>query len=246
MPQNVAPTNFQTHMTDPKASGKASQGGSAASDHTASLLALCGDGKDKVNFEIKKVLLSLNAQESVIEIFLKQEQDFRKNREEVPYDESWMNDNTEIFTIPIPQESAFNKIFQATYRTFNSLDSKNDLNQIRGLAIKINDSSKQRILVQLFEKYQSLEKDNIFLSWISSSQRYERLQASTFCLHSKLLCIIEDNQIKFHKFHKFHNLSRLIDTSSIFKEATREDVKQFMENHSNLFEFDESFMENIN
>ena len=49
----------------------------------------------------------------------------------------------------------------------------------------------------------------------------------------KLVCIVENGLIKFRSLY---NLSRVIDTSTIFRMATDQDVKSFVSQYSHLFE----------
>lgn len=191
------------------------------------LLALCGEKHD---LEIREVPLSGSVQQDVVSTFLRQEAAFRK-AEEKPFDENWLNDGDEIATTTVPKEiSVFEKIFNSADTELEPIDS--NLEKIRGLAMKARCHDKKRILVQVFAKNQSLSREGI-VALLSEDGTYTRLKSSTFCLADKLVCIFENDLIKFRSLH---NLSRVIDTSAIFSVATDNDVKSFAETHTNLFE----------
>lgn len=192
------------------------------------LLALCGEKHD---LEIREVPLSGPVQQDVVSAFLRQEEVFR-GAEEKPFDENWLNEGDEIATTPIPEDvSAFGKISSSTDTELEPIET-NNLEKIRGLAIKPKDQVKERILVQLFAKSQLLTREGV-LALVTECGTYTHLKSSTFCLADKLVCIVEDNLIKFRSLH---NLSRVIDTSKIFSTATDNDVKSFAKAHINLFE----------
>ena len=192
------------------------------------LLALCGE---KDNLEIREVPLSADVQQDVFKAFRDQEEVFRKANEK-PFDENWLNEGDEIVTAPIPGNIlVFDEILSTTDTEIEPI-KPNNFEQIRGLAIKIRDQVKQRILVQLFAKSQSLNRRGI-VSLLFENNTYTRLESSTFCLADKLVCIVEDDLIKFRSLH---NLNRVIDTSKIFSVATDNDVKSFAQTHANLFE----------
>lgn len=193
------------------------------------LLALCGEKHD---LEIREVPLSGSVQQDVVSTFLRQEAVFRK-AEEKPFDENWLNEGDEISTAPIPRDkdiSVFDKILNSTDTELEPIDS--NLEKIRGLAIKARCHDKKRILVQVFAKSQSLSQP-WRVSLCFENGTYTRLNSSTFCLADKLVCIVENDLIKFRSLH---NLSHVIDTSAIFSIATDNDVKSFAETHTNLFE----------
>ena len=192
------------------------------------LLALCGD---KRRLSIKEVPLSASAQDDVADAFLQQEAAFRQGRE-MPFDENWLNEGDEVATSPIPaQVSVFSDILCSTGGSLAPIDS-GKLDEIRGLAFKVDDAGRERILVQLFAASQSLNRPRL-VSLLFERNTYTRLESSGFRLDDKLVCIVEDGLIKFRSLH---NLGRVIDTSAIFSAATDDEVSSFATDYSNLFE----------
>ena len=114
------------------------------------------------------------------------------------------------------------------------IDTKN-LDEIRGLAIRPDGGTHSRILVQLFAASQSLSRPAL-VSLLYEGGTYTRLESSGFRLDDKLVCIVEDELIKFRSLH---NLGRVIDTSVIFSTATDSEVEAFAETYSNLFQIDD-------
>ena len=125
----------------------------------------------------------------------------------------------------------FDQILRSTGTSLAPIDSDN-LDEIRGLSIKVNDAERERILVQLFAVSQSLSRPRL-VSLLFEGDTYTRLESSGFRLDDKLVCIVEDGLIKFRSLH---NLSRVIDTSAIFSAATDGEVRSFAADYSNLFE----------
>lgn len=193
------------------------------------LLALCGDKRE---IFVKKVPLNSSVQEDVVKAFLEQEEAFRAG-DEIPFDENWLNEGDEVAVAPIPEDvSVFGEIQRSTDTSLAPIDV-NNLEEIRGLAIKPDDGRENRILVQSFATGQFLSNPR-WVSLLLEKGTYTRLEASAFRLGDKLVCIVEDG---FVKFRSLHNLGRVIDTSAIFSVATDSDVRSFASEYSNLFEF---------
>ena len=193
------------------------------------LLALCGD--DKRNLKVKRVPLSEPAREDVRAAFSQQEEVFRAG-EEMPFDENWLNDGAQIATAPIPEDvPVFGEILRSTDTSLSPIDTDN-LDEVRGLAIKSADRRRERILVQVFANSQHLSRD-VLVALFLERGAYTRLESSAFRLDDKLVCIVEGDLIKFRSLH---NLSRVIETSTIFATATDSEVSSFATDYSNLFE----------
>ena len=191
------------------------------------LLALCGNKDD---LSVKEVPLSASAQDAVGAAFSRQEAAFRDG-EEIPFDENWLNEGDQIATTPIPDDvSVFGDILHSTDTSLAPIKADN-LQEIRGLDIKTNNGVRERILVQSFVTSQSLSRP-LLVSLLFERGAYTRLETSAFRLDEKLVCIVEDDVIKFRSLH---NLGRVIDTSAIFTAATDGEVSSFANTYSNLF-----------
>ena len=191
------------------------------------LLALCGNKDD---LSVKEVPLSATAQDAVGAAFSRQEAAFRDG-EELPFNENWLNEADQIATAPIPEDVfVFAEILHSTDTSLAPMDADH-LEEIRGLAIKANNGDRERILVQLFATSQSLSRP-LLVSLLFEGGAYTRLETSAFRLDDKLVCIVEDDMIKFRSLH---NLSRVIDTSAIFTTATDGEVSSFADTYADLF-----------
>ena len=196
------------------------------------LLALCGD--DKRDLKVKRVPLSDPAQKDVGDAFSRQEEVFLDG-EEMSFDENWLNDGAQIATTQIPEDvPIFRDILRSTDTSLAPIDTDN-LDEVRGLAIKAKGRRGERILVQLFSRSQHLSR-NMLVALFLERGAYTRLESSAFRLDDKLVCIVEGDLIKFRSLH---NLSRVIDTSTIFATATDREVSSFATDYSNLFEIAE-------
>ena len=192
------------------------------------LLALCGERRD---LTVNEVRLSESAHADVAEVFAGQEEVFREG-DERPFDQNWRSEDGEISTTPIPaHEKVFDRINSATD---TSLPPVQDAEEIRGLAMRPK-SDGESILVQAFAATQSLSRSILSLI-LDEKGTFDRLDSTTFRLADKLVCIVEDGQIKFRSLP---SLSHVIDTSAIFRAATDQEVEAFAAKYLNVFEFDD-------
>ena len=169
--------------------------------------------------------------EAVNNNFLKQEENFREGIEK-SFDQNWMSDEDEIAITPTPVEvEVFSDIFQSRSTSVEPINAEN-LDEILGLAVKADNGDRERILVQVFNKSQSLTR-SWWVSLVYESGIFNRLESSGFRLDEKLVCIIEDNLIKFKSLHM---LGRVIDTSTIFSVASESEVNSFANDHLHLFD----------
>ena len=204
------------------------------------LLALCGDKHESA---VKEVPLSDSAQRGVSDVFSQQEEVFLQG-EEIAFDENWLSDGNEVMFTQIPEDiSLFSDIWSLTDTSLAPIDTEN-LEEIRGLALKANDGGKERILVQSFAASQLLTR-SMPLALFFKSGTYTHVESSAFRLDDKLVCIVEDGLIKFRSLH---NLGRVIDTSTIFSAATDKEVEAFATDYSGLFEIEnlEEFLAGVN
>jgi len=194
------------------------------------LLTLCGDRSD---LTIKTVRLTAAAQRDVRDAFLKQEQAFCVG-DEVAFDEDWLNDNKDLLVTRIPEDiRVFDLILDTpdTSLAPMSRDAK-DWKEVRGLAIKANGTTgHERILVQAFSARHSFGQRGV-VSLMAEKDTYAPL-SSGFHLDDKLACIAQDGLLKFRSLHA---LGRVIDTSVILSIATDQDMRDFANDHSHLFE----------
>jgi hypothetical protein len=84
------------------------------------------------------------------------------------------------------------------------------------------DNGTPSILIQLFENRRLIA--NKGLTMLFSDNTFKRMSESGLTLDTRLLAVLEGNQLKFQSFHF---LSRVFDMSDYFKEATSEEVKDF-------------------
>ena len=193
------------------------------------LLALCGERND---LSIKEVPLNREVQGDVMAAFSAQEQTFRLG-EETPFHQNWMNESKDIVTTLIPSNVTVFKDIKDSTDTSLAPFLDTDLRKTRGLAISLADDVPTRILVQLFTTSQLLRKPAWFALLLESGT-YTRFMDSGFQFGDKLVCIVEDERIKFRSLH---NLSRVIDTSEIFRAATDSEVVEFANDYANIIDF---------
>jgi len=109
-----------------------------------------------------------------------------------------------------------------------------ELNRVRGFAMKYENDEGEVILVQSFFERQSLARSpRDFIAFtLSTEETYTRL-TSGFSLAGKLVCIVENERLKFRSLHA---LKRIMDTSEIFRAATDSEVFSFVDGYSEIIE----------
>lgn len=88
------------------------------------------------------------------------------------------------------------------------------------------------ILIQLFEKRRVLSAEASALKMVFSGNAFQKFENEGIALDNKLLAIF-DIATKRISFQSFHFLSRALDVSKYFVQATDEDVKSFTQ-HATL------------
>lgn len=195
--------------------------------------------RQRTTYSVHDVLLTRSVQDDVQQEFLRQETAFRSDSEERSFDQNWQLDPNEIATTPATGFDIFRRISELTDTTVAPLP-RSELEGVRGLAIRIDG----RILVQKFGSTSILSRSGL-LALAFRNESYTRLEPGAFRLADKLLCIVENDLLKFKSLHA---LGGLLDTSTIFNEATDAEVESFVAANHNLFHFGETggFLSNAN
>ena len=199
------------------------------------LLALCGARSD---LEIKEVLLTRVTQDAVAAEFSRQEHAFLSGIEST-YDSNWIIEPGEIAVTSVPPTTTiFSEILLRSETTIPPFREEL-FDDVRGLAMKSTNGESVRL--QSFSKAQVLQRTGV-MSLLLEQGTYTKLDGSGFSLADKLTCTVENGIIRFNSLH---TLSRLMDTSSIFSEATDPEVTTFAEQHRGLFSLDlDDFLDN--
>lgn len=184
------------------------------------LFALCGD---KDNLTVKLVPMTNPIQNQVYGMFLQQEAAFRSGCRETEFHENWKPDGNEIMTVPIPTGGLVLTQISETLGTSHERPSVGEIEAegIRALATTVSAQGADRVLVQLFERSQVLNTGNAFFL---ISGTFGRLDESAFRIANKLTCIVENGQVKFKSLHQ---LSKIIDTTDIYHEASDAELETF-------------------
>lgn len=196
---------------------------------TFNLFALC---KIKKKLEVRKISINNPLQEKVLQIFEQQKIKFNENvKQIVSFTGDWKPDNDEIFEIDLPADA--NIIVEALNANLTTIKELN-LDNFEKEPIKAlfgrNDNNE--IMIQSFFKSQYLSRSfSLFLK----NNTYNELNNPAISLDNKLLCYISNNKLRFKSFN---NLRFVFDLSSLYKEATDEDI-------DNLCEYDNIKIDNI-
>ena len=189
------------------------------------LLAIVGQRDD---LTIKEVVLADDVQDAVQGVFLEQERAFRSGSE-VPFDANWKIDVQEIAVTSAERFPVFDQIAQTTDTTVEPLGA-DELEQVRGLVMDVADGA---ILVQSFTSSMLLNRRGL-VSLLFDAGTYTHLEAGAFRLADKLVCLVEDEQLKFRSLNA---MGRIVDTSTIFRKATDSEVERFANDNAALFHF---------
>lgn len=204
---------------------------------TANLFAACKYGDDLV---AKRVRLNEHVQNQVEELFLSQELAFRKGVfTERAFDGRWKPDADEVLTIEMPAEALiFTESIRATPANVEEMNVDNFPDEpVKGLFIGVNGQGQLRVLVQRFTSGQILSKK---FALFSNGNRFNRLTMSSFSLDTSLTCVMEDGSIKFKSQQK---LRSFIDMTETYREATDDEVRDFVSHDSFYVRDPESFLE---
>ena len=189
---------------------------------TQGLIAVCGTRQDP---ELKRVLIDDMLLNEVRGLFQTQDQDFRVGCEEVAFSGSWRADRDEIMTLPVPASagalgSLLDGVSESSLGAVNATGLGDE--GIRGLAVALSD----RVLVQKYYDAQTLRPGR-FLVPGPDGVRFSRTDSSALTFDRNLACTVEDDLLKFKSLTV---LSRVIDTSEIYRDATIGEVLHFANN----------------
>ena len=174
----------------------------------------------------KRVPLSGDIQQTVAAEFNKQEEQFRSGvTNEVDFDGRWKPDENEFLTIDVPAEAqVFHDTIEANAMAIPSINTKIFEDEgIKALFTGVTTDGITRILVQRFTSQQVLQRK---FTLFFQGDTFRHLDESAFTLDSSLVCIIEDDKIKFKSQHK---LRSIINMSSIYRAATDQEIQAFAE-----------------
>lgn len=186
------------------------------------LLALCGR---PTSLQPKIVRLSDEAKNQVRDLLQVQERQFLK-RPSNDFFDHWVPESVEVSRLPALQDGILADLLQSgredLHRAplpFQELEDGN----IRALCMFFEESDERpnRLLVQHFGRAQILSKG---LPFIQSSDTFQRLESSAFCMGSDLLCIIDHSHVHAGSMHF---LSAIIDTDNFVRTASDEQVESF-------------------
>jgi hypothetical protein len=170
----------------------------------------------------KRVQLTRDVQTQVVRLFEEQEAQFRYAVvEEVPFNGTWKPDDTEVLTIPVPDDVT--PLVTAIERdplalpVIQGAAFRNE--GIRALFTGAANNGETKLLVQRFTAQQLLERR---FSLLGDGNTFRRLTEPAFSLDTSLMCIIEEGQIKFKSQQK---LRSLVDMLDIYKAATEPEVR---------------------
>lgn len=193
---------------------------------------------------VKRVPVHPTVQSKLPGEFDRQETSFRTGiMEEVPFDGGWKADSNELLTIDLTPEAEeltaevdiLQNAVESNAISIQEIDTANFTEEnIKGVFIRRTD----KLLVQRFTSGQVLSRK---FALIFRGNTFREMIDPAFTLSSSLVCIVENNRIKFKSFA---NLRSIFDLREVYREATDEDVRDFAGHENLLIEDADNFVEN--
>lgn len=182
------------------------------------LVALCGK---REYLQLKQVPLHDSLQNSVFEMFKRQDELFKTDCFEREFNKSWKPEDNEISTVTVPSNTdLFDRIFECIPTNTYTVDVATD--SIKALAFVEHREGAKRVLLQKFTKAQVLRRKRTLLL---HGKTFTSIEKDAFQLGDRLVAIVEDGLLKFKNLN---NLRGFLDTSDIFREATNDEVSTFL------------------
>lgn len=148
----------------------------------------------------------------------------------IPFDGRYSPDEGELLFI-----DNFLDVEGMAHATNNPLEidlfdpAQHSLERVKALFVKRAIDGSDCILIQFFERRRLLSKQGAGLRMIFSGGAFQRFDEQGITLDTKLLAVLEGSRLCFQSFHF---LSRALDVSEYFTEATAAEVKSFAEHPS--------------
>ena len=183
------------------------------------VIAVCGDRREPT---LKRVLIDDAFFEDIASLFYDQEEAFRHECYEVPFGGTWRADADEIVTLPLPRAAQVLGLLPSRSETaLDTMEARNIADEaIRGLVVA---PERDKVLVQKYYDSQTMLPGRFLIPGVDGLS-FRRTDSSALTFDKGLVCVIEDDLLKFKSLAA---LSRVIDTTEIFREATDEEIEEF-------------------
>ena len=185
------------------------------------LIAVCGDRREP---QLKRMPIGRGLLDDITGLFRDQEEKFREGCHEIPFGGTSRADADEIMTLPLPPTA---RILDQLLRgqpvlALDTINPRNIVNEgLRGLVL-VQDTD-----IMLVQKYYSSQtiRPRTFMVPDVDGVNFRRTDSSALTFDSGLVCIVENDTIKFKSLQA---LSRVVDTTDISREATAEEIREFI------------------
>jgi hypothetical protein len=187
---------------------------------------------------IKRIVTSGSLQDGVSSYFTNLHNSFYSDKNEVDFDGRYSVDDDEIFIIK--DYSLKENIVQAIQNplTLDMLKLENDRNDIKALICGCWDTQNQQIYFQAFDSRHVLSQK---FTLINAKDTFTKLEDPGLIIDERIDATIVDHKLLFTSYH---NARKVFDLSDYYKEATNEDLTEFVNNKMFFFEDKQWFIEN--
>ncbi|MCX8123883.1 MAG: DUF4868 domain-containing protein [Spirochaetes bacterium] len=183
------------------------------------LLALMTDNS------LRRIVSNGDLQNELTKYFLEIKSQFEKNKEEVDFDGRYSVDEDQILVIKNYNisENILNAVENPL--TLNILKLKDEVDYIKSLLCGIVDKTNTNntfVIFQSFDRRKVLSKS---FTLLNTNDTYTKLSDPGLIINERIDLLYRQNKILFLSFH---NARKIFDLSDYYKEATNEDLKEFV------------------
>jgi hypothetical protein len=143
--------------------------------------------------------------------------------DEIAFGSDWRLDPEEIYSTALPPEAlAVVEAVTGNPMALQIVNSQQFAGEgIRALATVSGDGAKARVFIQRFTAQQLLQRKFTFML---QGDTFNRMTAPAFTLENSLVAVLEDGKLKFKSFS---NIKRIFTLSSLYQEATDNQIDEF-------------------
>ena len=202
---------------------------------------LCEDNNNLIVYRLE---INENIQSELTTLFHTQEQSFREGIEdEIDFTGDWKPDTNEFLCVKISEQTdilldAFKKnALSVPVLNIQNIETAN----IKAVFTGKKGAKEQDtvILIQRFSPQQLLTRK---YALIYSTNTLNKITDPAFTLNTNLVAIIENDKLKFKSYS---NIRSIFDMTTIYREATDEDIKDFSTQNCILINDVSSFSEKL-
>jgi hypothetical protein len=174
---------------------------------------------------IVRIPLAANVQKEMDETFSDQEKRFRASSEEqIPFDGKYKPDDGEcLFIDDYDDIDDLHGAIQNPLRIPAIVAATNEFEAIKALFVGSSDGGRKIALIQSFDKRRIISTKG--LSIFHAAAVFKKVEGVGLTIGTSLSAVLEDSKLSFFNFH---SARQIFDLSQYFREATDDDLNEFV------------------